>query len=482
MDFTLVLKNLHLFFGNFIFVYMLIIVFVYSTMFFFAFLDIFKKKKINRVLENDGNLKSLYSKPVSVLVPAHNEEVGVVSTVQSLLTLEYPKYEIIIINDGSTDRTLEVLIDAFSMKEVFRTVRMQLDCQKLKRIYQSTTHSNIVLIDKVQGGKADALNAGINISQYPYFCSIDGDSILTSKSLLQVMNPIISSDNEVIATGGSVRIANGADIQFGTVMKMTLPKKPLVIMQVIEYMRAFYIGRIALNSFNLILIISGAFSVFSREYVIKVGGYSTKTVGEDMELVVRMHQYILKNKLNKKIAFTPDPVCWTEAPSNIEDLYKQRKRWHLGLVSSIWLNRGMAFNPRYKQIGLISFPYFIFIELIGPIIELLGYIYMIITFLVGSINILSAIVLLLLFLIYSSVLSMFGVLFEAWSTNTYPRSKDSLKLLLYSLTEVFWFRPMIAYFRLIGLFSFIFGKSEWGELKRIGLTKRKDKMAVQNIK
>lgn len=459
------------FFEVFIFFYMIVVIVIYTGMLLLAFTQLRKIRKLDKQLDDNMSLKTVYSKPVSIIVPAYNEEVGIVSTVQSLLTLEYPQYEIIVVNDGSKDSTSQRVIEQFSMERVHQTVQRQLPSAEITAIYRSQVHPNIVLIDKANGGKADALNAGINVSKYPYFCSIDGDSILSSKSLLQVMKPMLASNGKVIAVGGSVRIANGSDIQHGTVMHSIIPSNPLVIMQMIEYLRAFYMGRIALSRFNLILIISGAFSVFSKDYVIKIGGYSTKTIGEDMELVVRLHRYLLKHKIKKTIKFIPDPVCWTEAPDNLKDLKTQRRRWHQGLLSSIMLNKQMLLNPTYKQIGLVSLPYFVFIELIGPIVETLGYIYMIISFAVGNIYFESAAVLFLMFLIYSVVISMFSILLEAWSMGKYPRSRDSLKLMLYSLTEVFWFRPILNVYRLQGIVYYIRGKNDWGKLKRAGLQK-----------
>lgn len=467
MDFLL--YWLHEIFGVFLIFYMLLVIGVYTLMLIFAFTYLKKTRRLDKYIENTVNLQYTNSKPVSIIVPAYNEEVGILSTIHSLLTIEYPQFEIIIVNDGSKDATLQQVIEAFQMEQVFQTVRQQLQTEEIKAIYRSNIHHNIVLIDKNNGGKADALNAGINVSQYPYFCSIDGDSILSGKSLLQVMKPIVASNGHVIAAGGSVRIANGSNFQYGTFMNAVMPNNPLVIMQIIEYLRAFYMGRIALSRFNLLLIVSGAFSVFSKHYAIKVGGYNRQTIGEDMELIVRLHRYLLKNKINKAIEYVPDPVCWTEAPDNFKDLQTQRRRWHQGLISSIMLNRGMLFNPKYKQVGMISVPYYVFIELLGPIIELIGYIYMIISFAVGNVYWESAIILLTLFLIYSTVISMFAILLESWSMHTYPRARDTLKLMLYSLTELFWFRPLTTWYRIQGFWYYFRGKNDWGKLSRKGL-------------
>lgn len=470
MDISTILLWLHALFGRLFMIYMILIIIVYSLMLVFAYFHSRKRLRLDKFISNEESLEAIYSKPVSIIVPAYNEERGIVGTVHSLLTLQYPQFEIVIVNDGSIDETLNIIIQQFKMEPVQRTIKKDLETKEINGIYESTLHPNIVLIDKLNGGKADALNAGINASKYPYFCSIDGDSILDHTSLLRVMKPIIASNDDVIAAGGSVRIANGSDVQLGTVVNSTIPNNPFVIMQMIEYFRAFYMGRIALSKFNLVLIISGAFSVFSKKWVVKAGGYSVNTIGEDMELVVKLHRYILEHDLKKRIEFVPDPVCWTEAPENIKDLRTQRRRWHQGLLGSLALHKRMTFNPKYKRIGLISVPYFWIVEFFGPVIELLGYLYILISFMVGNIYWESALIMTALFLIYSSFLSMFAILLESWSLNTYPRIRDIIKLMVFSLTEAFWFRPLTLLFRIEGIWYYLRKRNDWGHLKRKGLS------------
>ncbi|MFD1928760.1 glycosyltransferase [Sporosarcina siberiensis] len=457
-----------MFFGYLILFYMFLVIGVYTSMLIVALFQLKKELKLDRYIIDSESLEFVYSKPVSIIVSAFNEEVGILDTIQSLLTLNYPQVEIIIVNDGSTDSTEEQIIKGFQMYEVEKVVQEHLPTMTIQSIYQSTSQPNLILVTKDNGGKADALNAGINISKYPYFCSIDGDSILDSTSLLRIMKPMISSDDEVIAAGGTVRIANGFDIQLGTVMSSSLSSNKLVIMQVIEYMRAFLMGRIALSKFNLVLIISGAFSVFSKKWVIDAGGYSTKTIGEDMELVVKLHRLNRERKSNKKIVFIPDPVCWTEAPETLSDLRKQRRRWHQGLAESLWKHKKMIFNPKYGPVGLVSIPYFWFIELLGPVIELLGYAYIVLLFLMGEVYYEFAILLSLLFILYGSLFSMVSVLLETWSRNTYTKPADILKILLLSVTEVFWYRPLTIIWRCEGIVAAIFRRKAWGTLTRKG--------------
>lgn len=458
------------FFGGIIIFYMVLVIVVYLVMLVFALLKIRRESTLDKTVLDETYIDAFYSKPVSIIVPAYNEEVGVIDSIRSLLSLRYPEYEILIVNDGSTDGTKQEIIRQFNMKRVDKPISEVLATKKVRGIYQSELHPHCFLIDKENGGKADALNVGINYSQYPYFCSIDGDSILEETSMLRVMKPIILSDGDVIAVGGNVRIANGMQMQLGSVFEMKLSKNYLVLMQVIEYLRAFLMGRIALSKFNLVLIISGAFSVFSKKWVIEAGGYATATIGEDMELIVKLHRLIYDRKAKKRIEFVPDPVCWTEAPQTMAILRKQRRRWHQGLLESLWKHRKMTLNPRYGGVGLISFPYFWLIECLGPLIELGGYLYIVIAFFLGDVYYEIAILLLLLFVIYGVIFSLFAVLFEAWSMNRYPKIQDTFRMIVLSFTEMFWYRPVTLFWRCEGIINFLRKKSEWGKMDRVGLS------------
>lgn len=452
---------------------MVIVIGSYSLMLLMSLTQLRKEYKLDRYETDEESLEFIYTKPVSIIVPAYNEEIGIIDSVYSLLNLRYPKIEVIVVNDGSTDQTHERMIQHFHLKKIHKVIRQQLKTKPINGIYQSTIHPNLLYVSKVNGGKADALNVGINVSRYSYFCSVDGDSILEETSMLRIMQPIITSNEEVIASGGNIRIANGSDIQSGTVMNVSLSEKPLVIMQVIEYLRAFLMGRIALRKYNMVLIISGAFSVFSKKWAIEAGGYLTNTVGEDMEIVVRLQRMIKERKLNKRIEFIPDPVCWTEAPESITVLRRQRRRWHQGLLESLWRHRKMTFNPKYGAVGMVSVPLFWAVECLGPVIELAGYIYIVIAFFQGGIYVEFAILLALLFILYGSIFSMVSVLLESWSMNKFPKTSDLIRLFVFSFTEVFWYRPLTLIWRCEGILHFFLKKKEWGDMERKGLSKER---------
>jgi cellulose synthase/poly-beta-1,6-N-acetylglucosamine synthase-like glycosyltransferase len=448
---------------------MAMVILVYGAMLISSLLQIRKTYQLDDFEPYEDLLQSEYTKPVSILVPAYNESAGIYGSIRSLVSIEYPEYEIIIINDGSTDDTLEKLQSKFKLVKTNRVIRQQLETKRVKGIYQSTIYSNLIVIDKENGGKADALNVGINCSRYPYFCSLDGDSIIERNAFLKVLKPIIESDDEVIASGGSVRIANGCKIQSGELVSVGLSNKPIVIMQVIEYLRAFLTGRVGLSQNNLLLIVSGAFGVFSKRWVVEAGGYA-HTVGEDMELVVRLHRLVKEKGLNKKIVYVPDPVCWTEAPESIKFLRRQRKRWHRGLFDSLWRHRKLMFNPKYGSIGLFSMPYFFFIEFLGPLIELIGYIILIVSIFTGNIYLEYAIVFFVLSLIYGSIYSMAAVLLEEWSMERYPAVRHFAILFFVSLTETLWYRPLTVLWRVEGIFETLIGKRGWGEMVRKGVS------------
>ncbi|WP_042462845.1 glycosyltransferase family 2 protein [Neobacillus dielmonensis] len=454
----------------FIAIYMAVVIVFYSVIMLISFLQLRKDYKLDRVLAYEDYLDEFYTKPVSIIVPAYNEEAGIIQSVRSLLSINYPTFEIIVVNDGSTDGTLEKMLAQYQMKEIKKAVRIQVETKPIKHIYQSEVLPNLFLIDKENGGKADALNVGLNFSHFPYFCSLDGDSVLEQDAFLKVMKPIIDSNEEVIASGGSVRIANGCQIQNGHVLSVGLSDKPMVVMQIIEYLRAFLMGRIGLSRHNLLLIISGAFGVFSKSWVIAAGGYRVDTVGEDMELVVRIHRLLKETGQKKKIVYVPDPVCWTEVPEDIKFLRRQRRRWHRGLFESLWHHRKLTFNPKYGSIGLISFPYFWIVEFFGPIVEAAGYVFMILCLFLGGVYLEFSILLFLLSCLYGSIFSMAAVLLEEWSLTKYPKVSDIIKLFLYSLTETIWYRPLTVFWRCEGVWQMLKGDTSWGEMTRKGVS------------
>ena len=326
-------------------------------------------------------------KPISIVVPAYNEQNGIIDSVKSLLQLEYPEYQVIVVNDGSTDDTLKILFEQFSIRQVAFTPYTQLESQTIKAVYMSAEYPSLVVVDKENGGKADAINAGVNVAKNPLVTVIDADSILERDCLLKIVRPFMEDEN-VVAVGGTIRIANGCTIKQGTVMDIGLSKSWLARFQVVEYLRAFLFGRNGFEALNGILIISGAFSCFRRDALIKIGGYRVGCIGEDMEIIVRMQKGVQENKLLKlRVTFIPDPVCWTEAPEKLKVLRSQRTRWQKGTVDSLILHSSLFLNMRYGWLGTVIFPYFTIFEMLGPFIEITGYFVFLISILFNIVSI-----------------------------------------------------------------------------------------------
>jgi len=406
--------------------------------------------------------------PVSILVPAYNEEDSIITSIHAMLQLHYGEFEIVVINDGSTDRTLEKLIEHFELQPFPEAMRIRLETQAIKTVYMSYKYPNLRIVDKHNGGKADSLNAGINVSRYPLFCVVDADSILQQDSLTQVVQAFVE-DPLTIASGGTIRISNGCTVERGFLSRIGLPKSPLVLMQITEYLRAFLFGRMGWAPLNALLIISGAFGVFKKEAVILAGGYRTDTVGEDMELVVRMHRVMRELGKPYRITFVPDPICWTEAPSDLKGLRSQRIRWQRGLAESLGMNWPLLVSPRGGAVGWLAFPYMLLFELIGPFIEVAGYLFFLFGSLFGFVQADAAIVFFLAAVCFGVLLSATALLLEEISFHIYPKLGHTLSLLLAAVVENLGYRQLNAFWRLKGMLMWMFGyQASWGVIRRIG--------------
>lgn len=404
--------------------------------------------------------------PVTVLVPAHNEARTIVASVYSLLQLEYREYEILVVNDGSSDDTLERLIGEFDLVAYPAAYWQGLPCETLKAAYRSKRYPNMRVLDKERGGKADALNAGINEARYPLFCSIDADSILQRDSLHRIVQPFLD-DQRTVAAGGIVRIANGSVVQDGLLVDTRLPQGTLALIQVVEYLRAFLFGRMGWAPFNALLIISGTFGVFDRKKVIEAGGYRRDTVGEDMELVLRLHRLFRTRGEPYRITFVPDPVCWTEAPERWRVLADQRIRWQRGLSESLLSNLGLLGHYRSGVAGWVAFPFFLIFEWLGPLIEVLGYFFVVTGFAFGVLSASALAAFFILAIGSTMLLSVTALLLEEISFHTYQGRYAMLRLFAAAVLENLGYRQINSVWRVIGLWRSARGTpSQWGEMTR----------------
>jgi cellulose synthase/poly-beta-1,6-N-acetylglucosamine synthase-like glycosyltransferase len=408
--------------------------------------------------------------PITIIAPAHNEESSIRIAVRNLLDNHYPQLEVIVVNDGSDDRTLEVMREEFQLQLTRMVYVPKAASAPIRGLYRSEVDPRLVVVDKEPGGsKADAVNAGLNAATSPYVCIVDSDSILEDDALLRIMVPVLDDPEHVVAVGGVIRVLNGSKIVGGRMQQVRLPRKSIEVIQVIEYLRAFLIGREAWGQGNMLMIISGAFGVFRTDLVRAVGGYRSKAIGEDFDLVARLHRHLLDQQVDYRILFVPDPMCWTEVPSDLKSLGRQRARWQKGLLDVLWPNRGMLFRWRYGRIGFLALPYLWVFELLAPVIEIGGILTIVLAACLGVLSREFFFQFLLFGYAFATVISLGSVLQEEITYKRYNDWKDVVRLVTYCFLEHFPYRQLHMIWRLQGLWQYLRGDNVWKPLKRKGL-------------
>jgi cellulose synthase/poly-beta-1,6-N-acetylglucosamine synthase-like glycosyltransferase len=440
---------------------------IYLSMSVFAFASLRRYALRMRTVDVTELMATAGMPPVTLLAPAYNEEATCVEAIKSLLTLRYPNYDILVVNDGSKDGTLASLRQAFQLVEADRAPVATIPTAAIRAVLRSRRHPSLWVIDKSNGGKADALNAGLNYCRTPLFCAIDADSLLEPDALTRIVRAFLE-DSTTVAAGGVIRIVNGCRVRSGIVEEVVLPESHLARIQVLEYLRSFLSGRMGWDALDATLIISGAFGMFQRTVVTEAGGYATDTVGEDMELVVRLHRHCREQGRQYRVAFVPDPVAWTECPESLRVLGRQRDRWQRGLMESLWRHKVMLLNPRYGKVGMLAFPYFFFLEVFGPIIEGLGYVTFPTAVVLGRTSLPYVIAFLAVAFAFGIALSFAAIGLEELSFRRYPRARDLLRLLGVAITENVGYRQLSTYWRIRGMVSKLRGAKAWGAMERKG--------------
>ncbi|MEO7454609.1 MAG: glycosyltransferase [Gemmatimonadaceae bacterium] len=405
---------------------------------------------------------------IGILAPAYNESATIEDSVRGFLALLYPNLEVVVVNDGSPDETMDVLKRRFELAPVHTVYDQQIPTKPVRQLYRSTLHPNLLVVDKENGGKADALNVALNFSTADLVCSIDADTLIEQDSLQRMLRPFLQS-RRIVAAGGTIRVANGATIRGGRILELNAPTTPLAGFQVIEYLRAFLFGRLGWNRLGGNLIISGAFGLFRRDAVLRIGGYLHDTVGEDMELVLRLRRYGYDNDVERDVSFMPDPVAWTEVPESARVLGRQRDRWHRGLSDVLWRHRAVLFNPRYGAMGMVAFPYFVFVELLAPVIEAVGLIGCVVGLLVGAVNWQFAILFLTLAHGFGLLLSLLTLVLEELTYHRYSGLRDRALLVMWAALENLGYRQLTVVWRLRGILKYLQGRKDWGAMERRGL-------------
>ncbi len=407
--------------------------------------------------------------PITMLVPAHNEEKSICMAVRNLLDLDYPELEVIVINDGSADKTLQIMQDEFRLRLVRAVYVPQVTSAPVRGLYRSDLDVRLLVVDKESAGsKADAVNAGLNAAASPYVCVVDADSVLERDALLRIMMPVLADPKRVVAAGGIVRVLNGSEIGGGRLRRVRLARKSIEVIQVVEYLRAFLIGREAWARGNMLMIVSGAFGVFRTDLVRAVEGYRSSAIGEDFDLVARLHRHLLDKGADYRIEFVPDPVCWTEVPSDLRSLARQRARWQKGLLDVLWPNRDMLFRPRYGRIGCLALPYLWLFELAAPVIEVTGFATVLLAAVFGALSWTFFLQFVLFGYGFATMISIGSVLQEELTYKRYNDWQDVARLVSYCFLEHFPYRQLHMIWRLQGLWQYFRGDMAWRPLKRQG--------------
>jgi poly-beta-1,6-N-acetyl-D-glucosamine synthase len=460
-----------------ILVYALAVFVVYFLLSVLSGKELLKFYNSEKITNYDAILSSPFAPTISIIAPAYNESMTIVENVRALLSLYYPNFEIIIVNDGSKDDTLAKTIEAYDLEKVPYVIDYKIESKEILDIYKSKkkAFNNLTIVNKVNGGKADALNAGINIAKSKYFIAIDVDSIIDPYAIQKLVLPFLTETHEkVIATGGVIRIANSCKIKDGQLVEINVPDNFLPRCQVIEYNRAFLLGRLAWSRLDGLLLISGALGLFDKEIAIAAGGYFAKTVGEDMEIVVRMRKYMADRNEKYKVIYIPEPLCWTEAPSSLKILGSQRNRWTRGTIDTLFLHRDLFFNPKYGVMGMLSYPYWFFFEWLAPIFEAAGILYFILIALFGYPNWPFFGITLFLVYFFSVSFSTYAILFDHLVFHRYTKKSMIFKLIVTSWAEPFFYHPMVTYWALRGNWDyFVRKKKAWGTMTRQGFANAK---------
>jgi len=422
-----------------------------------------RKRRLERLARESGALAG-----VSVVVPAYNEEVSIARTVTSILRAQYPDLELIVVSDGSTDRTLAVLARTFALRPSNRRVGGGLPTQAVRAVFESAIDPRLIVVDKRNGGKGDALNAGINMASKPLLLATDADVVLDSFAIVQLALAF-AIDPTVVATSGMIRPHNGCGIERGRVSRVALPARSIELLQIVEYLRAYGIGRLFFNRFNAHLIISGALGLFNRQLLLEIGGYQPHAIAEDMELVVRIHRHCAERQRPYRVRFSADALCWTEAPRTLVDLGNQRTRWHLGLLSVLRVNRRMTFNARYGAAGLLAFPFF-GLELYAPVLDALGWATLPALWAAGVLTGDWMVLWLVVAVMLSVTVSLAAVFLDAVGFALFRRPVDRLSLVACALIEHVGYRQWTVYCRLRAFYRYyrtIQLKSTWRSPSRM---------------
>lgn len=451
-----------------VFGYFIIVNTTYLALFTAAFFSARHYVRRSRNVDLEEVFRSPLTPMVSVVIPAFNEATVIVEVVRAALSLRYPRFEVVVVSDGSSDATLQNLVDAYQLQRITKVVEPKVPSEPVTGVYVSPMHDNLVVMEKGHGGKADTLNAGLNVCKGDIVCTVDADSLLEQDALLKITRPFLEHPRETVAAGGVIRVINGCEVTGSQVTNVRLPMGYWANVQIVEYLRAFLGGRMGWAALKALLIVPGAFGAFDRDTVIEVGGYTRKTVGEDMDLVLKMHQYLRARKRKYRIYFVPDPVCWTEVPVHWRQIARQRDRWQRGQIESLRAHEQMMLNPRYGIVGMFAMPFYFFFEMLGPMVELIGYAVVVLAVLLHQLDVRFLYLFLAVAVLYGIVVSLVGILLQGVALRSYPRLKSLAKMGAYAVLDNVGYRQLTAWWRTKAYVTYYTRRASWGKVDRVG--------------
>jgi poly-beta-1,6-N-acetyl-D-glucosamine synthase len=410
--------------------------------------------------------ESRFTIPVSVIVAAYDEETAIVSTVESLLGLEYPEFEVIAVNDGSGDGTLDRLIEAFELEPYHVFVRHVFPTEAVRAIYRSAAYSNLVVVDKENGGKSDALNAGLNVARFRYVCGVDADTVFDREALLKGMRRVVEDPARIIGVTSHLTIAQDpARAMAAPPGRRPIDRRPFMAYQHLDYLRAFFNNRLAWSRLGFMLCAVGAFQIWRRDVLEEVGGYARDFTCEDIELTFRVHEKFRREGRDYEIHCLPDNVGTTEGPDTVRKLVSQRERWQRVINETVWHYRHMWFRPRYGSVGLLGTPFYLFTEVLAPVFEVLAIVALGVAVALGLFDPAVFVVMLCAVAFLNAALTACAILLDDLQSRTY-RVRDLARMLVLAPLDLVLYRPIIIWARLKGTWGFLRGDKAWHKFER----------------
>lgn len=428
-----------------------------------------REQIIQRFGRVEDMLASDLAPPVSIVIPAYNEAAGIVEATRSIAMASYPRFEIVICNDGSKDETLELLIEAFDLIKVPYPIRANLPTAHVRGVYKPRKSTiALTVIDKENGGRADALNAAINTARYPYVMATDADVIIDSAALIHSMRLFAEDRQRVVAVGGNIRPLNGGSVRHGHLVDPGIPKSIFARYQILEYVRSFISSKPAWAAINALPNISGAFGIFRRDVVVELGGYTSGHFGEDLDLTMRVHRHFQESGEPYRIRYAPGAVVWTEVPPTRAILRRQRIRWHRGLMTTVKDFRSSFFNPKHGTVGMLMWPFVVIFEYLAPIVEFVGYLIVPLALYLGAVSLPTVAILFLIALFLGAVTSLLGLLLDE-RYGYFNDPMETLKLVTLVFIENLGLRQITVWWRIRAMMG---GKATkvWGNMERRGVT------------